>query len=250
MHLTTNIFHKNKLIIFIYSWIFLLFTNSSIQAESFFNPGLERIQKGIQKYRNKDFYSAFEEFQKAEEIFPEDPRLDYNIGSALAGGGRFTESIPYFQKSLNGNDAKLHSKAYFNMGNAYANENQKKKAMDSYRKALENDPTNELARRNMELLLKPKRNQDQSQSDPPNNNPIANGGRDFPQNGNGSNGKPNQSKDNSKSSNSNSNSGSKSQGKNSLSPKEADRIMDSLSSDKIQRNKSKDIFQFQRDKFW
>lgn len=252
MLLTTNFLKVKKFLKKFSFWVILFFLNSSIQAESFFNPGLERIQKGIQQYHKKDLKSSLEEFQKAEEIFPNDPRLDFNIGSVLAGSGRYRDSIPYFQKSLNDNDPKLRSKSYFNMGNVFATENQKKKAMDSYRKALEENPANELARRNMELLLKPNNNQNQPNSQSSNNDPISNGKSDPTSNGKGFEGKQNNSKElNQKPyDKQNSKSESNSNSKNSLSRKEAERIMDSLSSDKIQRNKSKEFFQFQRDKFW
>ncbi|MEO7966313.1 MAG: tetratricopeptide repeat protein [Gemmatimonadaceae bacterium] len=116
-------------------------------------------------------------YRKAIEIEPNNPRLQLNLGVALAEGGDFAGAIPSYRASLALNRAqplalvnlgiaqsasgdkqgaiesylaatRLNARealAWFNLGNVYFEQGKLAEAEDGYRKAAEIDPTLSLA---------------------------------------------------------------------------------------------------------
>lgn len=236
----------------LFFWMFILsgFYNGKapLYAESFFNPGASQIQEGIESFQNQDYRRSLQIFEKAEEEFENDPRLDFNKGTTIAKSGEFLKSIPYFEKALESTDSNLRSKSYFNMAKAYENAQNTKKAIESYRKAIQENPNNLDARKNLELAYNPKMNKKQGggstkkeedSSQKNSSNPFS----------------PNEKKmkdpqDQQNQNNKSTDQSQQQQNPNSLTQEEAERLMESLNADKIQRKNSKSITTFRRDKFW
>jgi len=224
-------------------------TFGNIVAESFFNPGAEKIQDGIESFQNQDYKQSLDKFQKADEEFGNDPRLEFNKGTTIAKSGDVLKSLPHFQKALDSKDSSLRSKSYFNMGKAYESAQDSKKAIESYRKAIQEDPSNLDARKNLELVYNPKQNKNQPDKSPSKDssslksdssqNPFSPDSNSKDQNQDKQNQK-NQVQEPSPSQNNS----------NSLTKEEAERLMESLNADRIQRKNSKSITTFRRDKFW
>lgn len=276
--------------IVIFLLLFGISSFSSLRAESFFNPGGSVIEKGWEKFQSEDYSGALDEFQNAEKNFPNDPRLSFNRGSTLLKGGRPKEAIPHFEKSLDVPNPSKRAEAYFNMGKAYSELGDKKKSLDSYRKALEENPTMEEAKKNIELLFKnpsgssrgsaspkpnpnnqsnsdPSQNQSEQQSQDADRNKEPSLNRDGDNRGTGNETKD-QNKDNGEKEDkknsedtnpktgedkSKSNKGERNkpgQKEGTLSPEDAEDIMDSLNPEGIKRQKGKSILQPRRDKFW
>lgn len=222
--------------------------NGSLYAESFFNPGASQIQEGIESFHNQDYRRSLEIFENAEDEFENDPRLDFNKGTSIAKSGEFLKSIPYFEKALESKDSNLRSKSYFNMGKAYENAQNTKKAIESYRKAIQENPDNLDARKNLELAYNPKINKKQGgeaskQEDDSNQK---NSSKPFSP----SEKNMNDSQDKQKQNQQSTDQSQKQKNPNSLTQEEAERLMESLNADKIQRKNSKSITTFRRDKFW
>lgn len=248
--------HLKKSIPIVFILLMLLFSGSPLRADSFFNPGGSKIEKGIESYNQDKIPEAIQNFETAENDFPEDPRIDFNKGTSLLKGGRAEEAIPYLKKSLDLPNDTQKSKSYFNLGKAYSAKGEKKKALDAYRKALDINPDLSEARQNIELLYKT----------PPKNNPSPN--QDNKENQSNSDDNSNNSKSPSESTNPEDNSSnpkkdttegehkeqsepqSKEIDPGKLSKEEAEEIMNSLNPEKIQRKKSKGLLQFRREKFW
>ncbi|MGA9523705.1 MAG: tetratricopeptide repeat protein, partial [Myxococcaceae bacterium] len=114
------------------------------------------IEAGIDAYDDGRFEDALAAFQAVKQELPGDPRVDFNIGNALYKLGRYEEAKDAWLRAAENDKGKgaLQQKDYYNLGNAFAQLNKKKDAIAAYRKALTLDPSDPLARHNLEVLLR------------------------------------------------------------------------------------------------
>lgn len=134
-------------------------------AMSPFEKNHPLVDEGTRAYENQQFEEALSKFEAAAKDRPQDARVHYNRGLALHKLGRNDDAKAAFTRALEA-DAKgeLASKIHYNLGTIAASENQREQAIREYRAALKKDPGDELARHNLEVLLKnvpPKQNQGQ-----------------------------------------------------------------------------------------
>ncbi|NCN10150.1 MAG: tetratricopeptide repeat protein [Leptospira sp.] len=238
-------------------WTVIIFISipniyGKIFAESFFNPGGEIVKEGIDSFKNQEYKQSLDTFQRAEEELGNDPRLEFNKGTSIAKSGDPLRAIPHFEKALDSQDSSLRSKSYFNMGKAYESAQDKKKAIESYRKAIQEDPNYAAAKKNLELLYNPSQNKNQPQaSKDSNSNSEKSDNSQNPFSPNNKSNTQSQKNDDPKNqSKENEESGEAQNSPNALSKEEAERLMESLNADRIQRKNSKTITPFRRDKFW
>lgn len=242
----------------------------SIWAENPFNPGGSRIQSGVDAFQSGDYPRARQEFERSEQYFPpNDPRLEYNKGSALLKEGNPKEAIVHLENSIRESDPSQNALSYYNLGKAYSQLGDKKKAMDSYRRALQYHPEFAQAKKNLELLF-----QNRPPSQNPTANPPPNPKRDSHSDSDNTKSQQPPSRSESDSepdnpslpspgseknpgeippksqTNSREDSSKNREGRSELSESEAEKILEGFQQDKIQRKKSPGFFQRQRDKFW
>ncbi len=141
------------------------------------------VEEGNTLLAAGDFASALERYKSAEVTEPESPELAYNQGVAHYKLGEYDAARGAFNRALLTRDLALEAKAKFNLGDvAYASALEKqsnfqeavdllKTGIGQYRDALELDPEDEGARKNIEmaqvlikdLLDKLKKQQEQEQ---------------------------------------------------------------------------------------
>ena len=85
---------------------------------------------GEDAFAREDFLGASEYYSNQLEKSPEDPKLNYNYGTAAYRNNLYTEAASAFSKALASDDPQLQQKAYFNLGNSH------------YRKGLESLQSN------------------------------------------------------------------------------------------------------------
>jgi len=113
------------------------------------------VDEGMSAYDHQDFEHALEKFDAAAKERPADPRVQYDRGLALHKLGRHEEAKQAFLHAEElDKDAELKSKIHYNLGNVAAAEGDKKGAIKEYRTALRADPGDELARHNLEVMLR------------------------------------------------------------------------------------------------
>lgn len=79
--------------------------------------------------------AAMQEFKKAEEIYPNDHLLQYDIGLVYYSRGRFDEAISHYQKAV---ELKAdYGPAINSLGNAYAGKKDWDKAIFYYNKVID-----------------------------------------------------------------------------------------------------------------
>ena len=67
---------------------------------------------------NGDYSRAETQYKAEAAKAPEDPQLQFNLGTASYKNGKYDEALNAFQAALNVQEIALQNKAYYNMGNA------------------------------------------------------------------------------------------------------------------------------------
>src|SRR5438128_8908436 len=114
------------------------------------------VGDGEAAFERGDYESALQKFEEADKELPNNAQVAFDKGTALHKLGRNEEARAAFLKAAELNQGKqpLDSKIHYNLGNAWAATSNKKEAIAEYRKALRRDPLDELARHNLEVMLK------------------------------------------------------------------------------------------------
>lgn len=133
---------------------FILLTGSS----------LNDARKANQAYKNGNYQEAAELYRSAIADDPENAKLHFNLGNALAKMGNTEEAETAFSryKSLVENPVD-ESLADYNTGKMLTDLEQYDEALNYFREALWNNPDDEDARHNYELALR--KQQEQQQED-------------------------------------------------------------------------------------
>ncbi len=105
------------------------------------------FQKGYNADELKDLDNAILYYQKAIELNPQYSKAYVNLGVAYADKGNHDNAILYYQKTIELNPQ--YSKAYINLGLAYYAKGNIDKAIQLYEKAIELNPQYSKAYRNM-----------------------------------------------------------------------------------------------------
>lgn len=118
-------------------------------------------ERGNRAYRAGDHREAVERYREALRAGEDDPRVRYNLGTALLQVGEWEEARAQLSEALQGRDPDLRADAFYNLGNARARSvgegsddmERLRGAIEAYRRALLLQPGQEDARWNLELAL-------------------------------------------------------------------------------------------------
>ncbi|GAB4180453.1 MAG: hypothetical protein Kow00108_16860 [Calditrichia bacterium] len=128
-------------------------------------------RKGIEAYKNKNYELSAKYFEEALKENPSDNTLYYNLGTALAASDKAEDAIKLLKKASRDAKPEIKEKAFYNLGNAFFNQQKYKEALQAYREALKIDPSDKDAKYNYELTRnKLKEQQQQQQNQPQNQN--------------------------------------------------------------------------------
>lgn len=120
-------------------------------------------RKANEAYERGDYETAAELYRSAIEQDPDNPRLYYNLGNALAQSGNPDEATrAYEQYRSMIEDAGQESLADYNQGRMLTDTENFDEALNFFREALKKNPDDEDARFNYELA---KRKQEQQQEE-------------------------------------------------------------------------------------
>jgi len=101
---------------------------------------------------NDDFVSAEMDYRKAVSAKPSNASGSYNLGNAYYQSGLFDEALSRHLEAANNASTKAERhKAFHNIGNALMQQEQCKKAVEAFKNALRNDPTDDETRYNLAL---------------------------------------------------------------------------------------------------
>lgn len=112
---------------------------------------------GNRAYREGDYAGAVERYREARAKRPADPRLSYNLGTALLQLEESDLAYERLIESLDAQSPELRARAFYNLGNALIQRGGAesaealRSAIEVYRRSLLLDPSREDARWNLEL---------------------------------------------------------------------------------------------------
>lgn len=137
----------------------LLLLNVGVVGTSLAMSPLEKndpnIDEGMSAFDRQDFETALKKFDAAAQVHPTDARAQFNRGTALHKLQRNDEAREAFRKAEElDRDGSLKNKIHYNLGNVAAEEQKREEAIAEYRKALRANPSDQLSRHNMEVVMK------------------------------------------------------------------------------------------------
>lgn len=101
---------------------------------------------------NDDFVSAEMEYRKAVSAKPSNTSGSYNLGNAYYKSGLYDEALSRHLEAANNASTKAERhKAFHNAGNILMQQEQCKKAIEAFKNALRNDPSDDETRYNLAL---------------------------------------------------------------------------------------------------
>ncbi len=110
------------------------------------------IEKGIAAYDSAEYEKAETYFRKALSEDQLNAVAAYNLGLTETEMEKNLEAAHFFQKAAKLSDQKsLKSQAYYNEGNVWFGKKKYEKAIEAYKNALRNNPSDEEARYNLAL---------------------------------------------------------------------------------------------------
>jgi len=141
----------------------VLGTAARVEASGPFEKNHPEVARGTEAWDAQKFDEALTHYDAALKEKPADARVQYNRGLALHKLNRNDEAKQALQSALElDRSGELAGKIHYNLGNVAAAMGDKKLAVQEYRQALRKNPDDELARHNLEVLLKnlpPEQNQ-------------------------------------------------------------------------------------------
>lgn len=112
---------------------------------------------GEKRFQEKKFESALENYRKAQVKDPEDPYIQYDLGSTLYKLQQYQEAEKHLEKTIAATkDDSLKARALYNQGNTLYRLGKFEEAIESYKKALKINPNDQDAKFNLEFLQKSK----------------------------------------------------------------------------------------------
>jgi Ca-activated chloride channel homolog len=122
-----------------------------------------QANSGIDRYNQGDFDGAVEKFREELKRDPASPAINFNLGDAAYRLQRYDEAFEAYAKALVSSDPTLRQKAYYNGGNALFMQGNNAQNIEQqlssyydaryqYHQALDLDPRDEQAKKNLSLL--------------------------------------------------------------------------------------------------
>lgn len=132
--------------------------------------GKDKAREANKAYREGDYAKAEEGYRAALKADPQNPKLVFNLGNALARQKKYDEALQKFDTFGNMvNDPASRARALYNMGNIFADQKQWDKALSFYRKSLELNPDDGEAKYNYELAYRHQKQNKHNKNDGKNN---------------------------------------------------------------------------------
>jgi Ca-activated chloride channel family protein len=128
-------------------------------------PGVSRGASALDFYRSGDYEAALDLWQDELKTHPHDPFVNLNAGNAAYRLDRFDQAFENYSEAMNSPNSTLRENAYYNGGNSLfkAGDNQEDverqlmnyyDAKYLYEQALDIDPNDAAAKKNLDLLLR------------------------------------------------------------------------------------------------
>lgn len=150
------------------SSVFVIAQNNNDEAQLIAQKkGTNYIYEANNLLGENDFVSAEMEYRKAISEKPSAVAGTYNLGNAYYNSGNFEEALYRHKQAAETATSKAEKhKAFHNIGNVLMKNKQCKEAVEAYKNALRNDPTDDETRYNLGIAKEcAKQQEDQNKDD-------------------------------------------------------------------------------------
>ncbi len=110
-----------------------------------------------------DYDGALKHYNEALKRNPMNPRVHYDRGISLYKKGEFEAAREAFLRAVDRTEPTFKADNFFNLGNANLQLGRLEDAIDAYKRALKANAKHQPARRNLEIALRQKREQEKQQ---------------------------------------------------------------------------------------
>ena len=122
------------------------------------------INKGNEAYRAQQYQKAAQAYKEALEKTPDNVTVSFNLGNALFKEKKFEEAAKIFEDAIKQTeDKKMQSELYYNNGVSFTQQKKLDESIASYKQSLRINPSDTLARENLQRALNEKKQQQQQQ---------------------------------------------------------------------------------------
>lgn len=132
-------------------------------ADNIEDEARDKSAQAKKQYEVGHYAEALELYRQAQVEAPETPALNFNVGSALFKTGDLPGAAKEFDQALQGADAELKARSFYNLGNTYYQQQQYPQAVEAYKQALDLDWQDQDAKANLELALTKQQEQEQQE---------------------------------------------------------------------------------------
>ena len=147
---------RKRLLFHIVLLIGLVANGQRLEVEKLNNSGIDKIIAPSK---------AEQLFRKASAIDTTYAEAPYNLGTTLYQENYIEEAFGHLKEAANrSSQPDLSHKAFHNIGNVYMQKEEYDNAIEAYKQALRNEPTDEETRYNLALAKKKKEEQQQEQN--------------------------------------------------------------------------------------
>jgi Ca-activated chloride channel family protein len=129
-----------------------LFASSLLLASGAPAVGAATGDPGGRAYRKGDYAAARDAYAAYAREHPDDPRGEYNLGTALNRAGEMPPAQESFLRAVRSSDPKLRAAALYNLGNTRVKAGDLPGAAEAYEMALRQRPDDRDAKYNLELV--------------------------------------------------------------------------------------------------
>jgi len=124
----------------------------------------EWIAKGNEAYQQKQYGEAAKLYKKALDQSPGNTTAAFNLGNALYRSQQLDEAEKAFDNAVKVSKGKeVRADAWYNKGVTLTNEKKLQESIDAYKEALRLNPTDTLARENLQRALNEQKKQQQQE---------------------------------------------------------------------------------------
>jgi len=110
-----------------------------------------KVNKGNAQFKKGRYEEALANYKDALLDDPLNETALFNQGDALYKLKKYDQAVETFQKDVGSENLALSAKAFYNIGNAYFQQNKLKESIQAYKKSLELNPSDRDAKYNLEL---------------------------------------------------------------------------------------------------
>lgn len=117
-------------------------------------PWSNEQKRAERQLRAGNLEQALRHYENARLRDPDNPALDYNVGNVLHMNNRLEAAAGEYSKAITRSDSDLKEMSYYNMGNTFYRMGDMNRAIESYIRALLEDPQDHDAKHNLEMALR------------------------------------------------------------------------------------------------